>query len=281
MHRTGQWACGLSLAIHIATILALYLATSERTESVGEMAVGTVEFDTPANVQLAAPTPQELPAAVMAMPLDAAAVEADKFDAIIPVAAVQQQPAPTVTHIPVSIHQSPPVATGGRTDSQPTFFGVQAQAKSIVYVIDRSASMGLEGRLRRATAEVAASLARLPANTRVQVIVYARTTEPMLPELAITPPRLIESASARLLHLSAEGGTDHVRALKSALALNPEAVYFLTDEDELTPADVKAVCDYNRGRSAIHTICLVDPAAANTPLQDLAKRNRGEFRVVK
>ena len=45
MHRTGQWACGLSLAIHIATILALYLATSERTESVGEMAVVSADLE--------------------------------------------------------------------------------------------------------------------------------------------------------------------------------------------------------------------------------------------
>ena len=120
----------------------------------------------------------------------------------------------------------------------------------------------------------------MPADTRVQVIVYARTTETMLPEFAMPAPGAIRGANDRLQQLHAEGGTDHVRALKSALALNPEAVYFLTDEDELTPADVKAVSDYNRGRSVIHTICLVDPGAANTPLRELAKRNRGEFRIV-
>lgn len=280
MHRTGKWACGMSLAIHFAAILALYFATSERTDSVGEMAVGTVEFSEPANVQLSAPGPRELPAEVVALPMDAAPADAGTFDAIIPVAVIEP-PIPVASHIPTTVTQSAPAAAVRNPDTKPTFFGVQAQAKSIVYVIDRSASMGLEGRLRRATAEVAASLSRLPTNTRVQVIVYARTTETMLPDFAAPPPNAITAADARLHQLNAEGGTDHVRALKSALALNPEAVYFLTDEDELAPADVKAVSDYNRGRSVIHTICLVDPGAANTPLRELAKRNRGEFRVVK
>ena len=124
MQRAGKWACSLSFAIHFAAIVALYLATKETRESIGEMAVGTVEFDQPANVQLSAPAPRELPA-VTALPMDAVAAEVGTFDAIVPVAAIETTP--TVTQIPTAITQSPPIAMCGL--SRPTFFGVQAQGK--------------------------------------------------------------------------------------------------------------------------------------------------------
>jgi hypothetical protein len=164
-----------------------------------------------------------------------------------------------------------------------TFFGVPAAGHSVVYVVDRSASMGLGGRLGRAAREVTASLRRLPSSARFQVIAYGRAAEPLRlggpPGLVAAEAASVEAAAAALGRLTAEGGTDHRRALRAGLALDPDVIYFLTDEDDFTPADVNDITAYNRGRTVIHAICLVGPASPNSPLAELTRRNGGAFRT--
>src|SRR5207302_4579733 len=65
-------------------------------------------------------------------------------------------------------------ARGGTSagTEKPTFFGVPVQARSIVFVIDRSISMGLSGGLEAAKRELLASLEGLPAATRFQLVFY-------------------------------------------------------------------------------------------------------------
>lgn len=181
----------------------------------------------------------------------------------------------TIHHPPSTNHRSPPTTT--------TFFGLPSQGSSIVYVIDCSASMGLHGRLNRAVNEVEASLRRLPTETKFQVITYHRTIETLrtdsIPGLLKATHATIDGAVQSLKQLRAEGSADHRRALKAALALNPEVVYFLTDEDDFTPADAVELTRFNARRSCIHTICLVAPVVMPSPLATLAAQNRGQFRV--
>jgi hypothetical protein len=175
----------------------------------------------------------------------------------------------------------PPLLVGTATE----FFGVPAVGKSVVFVLDRSASMGLDGRLDRARRELAASLRRLPPSARFQVIAYNRVAEPLrLPGMyGLLPatPDAIEAAVATLNRLTAEGSTDHRKAVQDALALGPDVVYFLTDEDDLEARDVQAVTRLNRGRVSIHALCLVPPAGGETPMAGLARNNRGLFTVVR
>jgi hypothetical protein len=164
------------------------------------------------------------------------------------------------------------------------FFGVPATGKSVVYVLDRSASMGLAGRLERARRELATSLRRLPPSARFQVIAYNRSAEPvrMPGQFGLLPatPDAIEAVIAEVDRLPAEGGTDHAAALTAALGLGPEVIYFLTDEDDLEMRDVQAVTRRNHGRVCIHALCLVAPTSGETPMMALARNNRGMFRVV-
>jgi hypothetical protein len=164
-----------------------------------------------------------------------------------------------------------------------TFFAVPAQGKSIVYVIDRSSSMGIDGRFDRAREQVIASLRQLPADARFQVIAYDRTALALDiggRGLAVATPANVETAAAALAAMFPEGATDHVRALRQALLLRPEVIYFLTDEDDLTAVDVANVTRFNHARVSIHALCLVAPSSIETPMRNLARQNRGEFRVV-
>jgi hypothetical protein len=185
-----------------------------------------------------------------------------------------------VTQPPVA-ETPPPLPPGTACE----FFGVPAVGTSVVFVLDRSASMGLDGRLERARRELAASLRRLPPSARFQVIAYNRVAEPLrLPEyygLLPATPDAVAAAIAALDALTAEGGSEHGTALKQALMLGPDVVYFLTDEDDLEMRDVQSVTRLNRGRVCIHALCLVAPAGGETPMRGLARSNRGLFQIVR
>lgn len=187
-------------------------------------------------------------------------------------------PAPAVP--PVTDVSGSPLPAGAAT----AFFGVPAVGKSVVFVLDRSASMGLDGRLDRARRELAASLRRLPPAARFQVIAYNKTAESVrihgMDGLLPATPDTVEGAITVVNELPAEGGSEHLKALTKALALGPDVVYFLTDEDDLEARDVQTVTRINHGRVSIHALCLVPQPGGESPMRELARANRGLFKVV-
>ena len=173
-----------------------------------------------------------------------------------------------------------PLPAGTATE----FFGVPAVGKSVVFVLDRSASMGLDGRLDRARRELAVSLRRLPPSARFQVIAYNKVANPVnipsMTGLLPATPVAVETVIAAVSQLAAEGGSEHVGALTRALALAPDVIYFLTDEDDLELAELRQVTRINHGRACIHALCLVRPGTNESPMVRLARDNRGTFRVI-
>jgi hypothetical protein len=139
--------------------------------------------------------------------------------------------------------------------------------------------------LAAAVRELCASLERLPAEARFQVIVYHDQPELLLSgraELVPAGTYNTDRAARRLKGLRAEGGTNHLSALRLALGLAPEVVFLLTDADDLSDADRHVVTKLNRGRAVIHTIEL-NPShrgRADMPLQVLARENRGRYLAV-
>jgi hypothetical protein len=165
------------------------------------------------------------------------------------------------------------------------FFKIPVRAEKVVYVIDRSASMGLRGALDTARRELRASLHRLPPTAQFQVIVYSSRAEPLLPSqpgwLAATAENK-ELVAIALGVLPAEGSTRHDQALPRALALQPDVIFFLTDADDLTDRDVRTVTEHNRGRSVIHVVELstANRQRPGMPLQALARANGGMYHAV-
>src|SRR5437879_3332828 len=139
----------------------------------------------------------------------------------------EEQEDPAISNRPAGGN---PGAGKGTAPAGPSFFAIATQAASVVYVIDHSASMGLHGSFEIAKRELLASLERLPAHTRFQVIVYNRTAEPVHLDsgaaLAPASPDNKQRVATFLEALRAEGGTDHANALKRALTLQPEVIFF-------------------------------------------------------
>jgi hypothetical protein len=162
------------------------------------------------------------------------------------------------------------------------FFQIAGRGQSFVFVIDRSASMGPSGGLSTAKRQLAETLRRLPASARFQIIVYNRSAEPLDVNgcLGLMPatPANVQRALDLLQRVDAEGSTDHFLAMRRALALEADVVWFLTDADDLRAQDVRALTALNRGRSIVHTVELRSNNGSGGSLQSLAAANGGNYR---
>jgi hypothetical protein len=133
-----------------------------------------------------------------------------------------------------------------KSGGQQSVHGRLTAGTTVVYVLDRSASMGPDGLLRRAVAALDASLSELGPDQRFLIVAYNRraTTFPAQP--ASPTPDLIDAAAHWLAALPAEGGSDHRAGFREALAAKPSHVYLLTDADDLEESDVRAIAAWIR-----------------------------------
>jgi hypothetical protein len=178
---------------------------------------------------------------------------------------------------------TPNVGLAGPTES--SVLPVSRQISRVVYLLDRSVSMGPSGALARARRELALSLRALPPGTRFQVFAYNRNVTPLLPAdsgLVGADAGTVEQTIEALEQLGPTGSTDHVAALKRGLALRPEVLFLLTDADNQADGDFAALRRYNTGGTAVHVIELsrlrID--SGDGPLARLAATTGGTYRRV-
>jgi len=161
------------------------------------------------------------------------------------------------------------------------FFTVAAGAKKLIYVLDCSGSMTEQRedgkkRLDRVKFELVRSVAALPEDAQFFIIFFNNFAIPMkAPGLQ----RATLDNKRKYLKWAVErqggGGTDPVESVRQALELRPDMIYLLTDGriGRNVPDDVTRL---NRGRVAIHTICLGD-RDGERGLKEIAERNGGTF----
>lgn len=171
------------------------------------------------------------------------------------------------------------------------FFGTNTVARTCVYVVDMSGSMHGR-RFRRALSELNRSITALQTTQQFYVILFSDYAVPLFNEnslgrspgsspLAAIPATLTNKnrAHAWLKSMTADGETYPAEALKMALEIRPDVIYFLTDGE--IPADVPATIGvFNRRRVVIHTIGFENTAGEGL-LKRLAAENRGTYRYVR
>ena len=179
---------------------------------------------------------------------------------------------------------------GGKQEGTSTeVFGIKGTGTKFVYVFDRSGSMANYGGkpLRAAKMELSRSLDDLEAIHQFQIIFY--NNEPKI----FKPKRRAEmiwgETQNKLLgkrfvtKIEASGGTEHLPALKAALAMGPDVVFFLTDADQptLSAAELARVRNWNRG-ATIHAIEFgAGPQLTHDNfLMRLARQNNGQHAYV-
>lgn len=128
-------------------------------------------------------------------------------------------------------------AAGGAAAAA-SLFGISGNGSRIVYVVDRSDSMnGNGGRpLLAAKRQLIESLGALKSTQFFQFIFYNDQSRPYQNSASVggiqmiqAEPAAIADAQRYVESVSAFGGTNHSDALRMALRMRPDVIFFLTD----------------------------------------------------
>ena len=157
--------------------------------------------------------------------------------------------------------QSGGISKGAATTQ---LFGVRARGSKIIYVLDRSRSMGLaRGQpLKAAKAELIASLNDLADSHQFQIISYNEGVRVFNPFMPLGPKPVFgtqqnkEAAVGFIRSVSPAGGTNHGEAIRLALTMEPDVIFLLTDADDppLTANELDKLQLRNRAAASIHVI---------------------------
>lgn len=130
-------------------------------------------------------------------------------------------------------------AAGGGASSAASLFGVTGIGSRIVYVIDRSDSMNGDGGrpLLAAKNELIRSLDALKQSQFFQFVLYNEEPRPYrgadsagnAVQMIQAEKPAIKRAQAYIESIAAFGGTNHADALRIALRMRPDVIFFLTD----------------------------------------------------
>lgn len=167
------------------------------------------------------------------------------------------------------------------------FFGIVAEGRKFVFVLDRSASMA-GSPLTRAKNELKASLQGLGDLNQFQIVFY--NERPRTFALAGVPGKAVfgteenkKEANRYIDGIVADGNTDHESALSAAFNFAPDVIFFLTDADkpELSAQRLAKITDRNRSGALLHTIQFgAGPAPGANFLSRLAAQNGGSYRYI-
>jgi hypothetical protein len=171
------------------------------------------------------------------------------------------------------------------------FFGLRDRAGSFAYVIDCSGSMDTRAGktpghnvLDFAKQELLASLEPLPNDVRFGVVFYNDTATIFIDpagrkDLMTASASNKARARVQVGEVAAVGGTDHMVALRAALAMKPEVIFFLTDADLMSRDDAAAIRQ-EAGKTRILAVQLGNGFGRSQPLHDLAVATGGAYKYV-
>jgi len=187
----------------------------------------------------------------------------------------------------------PPVAAGPRAivpigaspappPDLPNFGGARSlhgrpkAGTTVVYVLDRSASMGPDGLLIRAANVVRASLGELLPDTRFQIVAYNAVATSLAPRPLAATAEAKDQADRWLASLTAEGGSNHKAGFRDAMTARPDQLFLLTDADDLDESDVRAIAALIRTPVRLSAAVFAGHRPAGvTPLERLVGRFNG------
>ncbi len=164
----------------------------------------------------------------------------------------------------------------------PDFFGLGSSAKAakrVVYVVDRSGSM--TDTFQHVRAELTRSISSLRRSQKFHVIFFNAGVP-----LANPPHKLVSAIKAQkksffdfLQTVRPDGSTHPEIAMRQALELKPDMIYFLTD-GEFDPSLVGKLDQWNSDRKVqIFTIAYFDPGGAKL-LELIAREHQGAFKFI-
>jgi len=181
-----------------------------------------------------------------------------------------------------------PAKAGGLGPGETKFF-IRDKGKRFVYVIDNSSSMARNQSLafRVAKSQLIGSLQSLGPRQQFQIIFYNEQQNQMSTPGQKTKRMYLATAINRTLArqfiagIQPTLGTDHMPALKLALDLKSDVIFFLTDAGEpfLDAGDLNKLRKLNGGRARINCIEFGEGRTRSPVnfLTKLARQNGGKY----
>jgi hypothetical protein len=293
-----------SLVVHAGLVLLLVFWVSRTPEGAADepsREVGIVlkratsdgvkfegEEDTPADKTSEITTPNPVPAdPTEALPDLAEHSNAAEALPTLPAIGAEAQPGGSAA----SMATAGGTTGGARGDvgdkATVTVFGVQGTGTKFVYLFDRSASMDGPP-LIAAKQQFIESLESLEEIHQFQIIFFNTGAQPFTIDgrqrIAFATDQNKRMAERLLGGVTAYGGTDRLLALKNAIRLAPDVLFFLTDADDpMASADLAEIASLNRRYNV--SICTIEfgrgPAhSRDNFLKQLAASTGGQYGYV-
>ena len=166
------------------------------------------------------------------------------------------------------------------------FFGTEARANRVVFLVDNSASMK-QGRMETTLFELARSVEALSEKQEFYVVFYSDQAYPMLyPNSVMEPLAATRENKQRLyewldtVELCIGGAL--LKAVELAESLQPDVVYVLSDGDITGRATMQRLVEPNGRKFAIHTLGMgVKKPQDAQNLAAIARANHGTFQMVR
>ena len=165
------------------------------------------------------------------------------------------------------------------------FFGAKPNGRRFVYVVDRSGSMNYphdseaKTRFRRLKMELLSSIGQMTPDMEFYIIFFNEDPHPMpARELQSATPEAKQHFLEWMSRVRAVGRTDPRIALKIAMRLEPDTIYFLSDgsfQHQITQ-DLRQI---RQRQAVIHTFAFGETAGRET-LEWIAANNRGKYHFV-
>lgn len=213
---------------------------------------------------------------------ESAAVRPTAYEVVTP--AVSAPPRVEFVRKPTGTNAGPRGSLGATP-----FFGIWDAGAKYVYVIDCSGSMTGHNAIKAAKDELLASLQTLKRSQQFQVVFYNQQQKWLTVAGKLDFQYFHATDANRRLarqfidEIQPEDGTQHLAALKLALQLHPDVLFFLTDGGDpgLSPGEQDEIRRINNGRSRIHCVRFNSgdehkQVTADSFVQKLAKDNNGE-----
>lgn len=176
-------------------------------------------------------------------------------------------------------HQSDAGGPSGEAVAAPKLHGRVKPGRTVVYLLDSSSSMGSD--LRRASAVIDASMAQLGPDANFQVVAYNSVANSSFERSRPARESNVTQAVAWLNQRVAEGRSDHIRGFREAMAAKPDAIFLLTDADDLDEKEVKIILGFVPPEVFVNAAVFgpVHVGSETTPLGRLTRTRNGSVQT--
>jgi hypothetical protein len=181
--------------------------------------------------------------------------------------------------------------TGDKTKT--SFLGVEGTGTSFVYVLDRSDSMNVNSSTPMSVAkrELNISIDSLNEDNQFQIVFYNEAPIPLYSVRGVSNRMHFakeadkKRAKQFVRAMIANGGTEHLSALRMGLSFGPDVLFFMTDADEprLTDSQLQDLQERAlRTQTTIHAIQFrAGPQTGSGGwIRSLAEMTKGTYRYV-